>query len=106
TLAGITRGAQELGLTGRSVRASKSRLDDLPLPAVAHWEGNHWVVAYRVDDRHVRVADPARGLRRIPREEFLEKWSGYTSVVGYTERLAPAPAARARRAPINAVLRP
>ena len=106
TLAGITRGAEELGLAARSVRASKSRLDELPLPAVAHWEGNHWVVVYRVDEKHVRVADPARGLRRIPREEFLERWSGYTSVVGYTERLADAPEARASLAWVKPFLRP
>ena len=34
---------------------------------------------YGVDDEHVRVADPARGLRRIPREEFagaLERLHG------------------------------
>ena len=106
TLAGITRGAEELGLTARSVRASKSRLDDLPLPAVVHWEGNHWVVAYRVDDKHVRIADPARGIRRVPREEFLERWSGYTSVVGYTERLADTPEARTSLAWIKPFLRP
>ena len=106
TLAGITRGADELGLSARSVRASKNRLDELPLPAVAHWEGNHWVVVYRVDDKHVRVADPARGLRRIPREEFLERWSGYTSVVGYTERLADAPEARTSLAWVKPFLRP
>ena len=106
TLAGITRGAEELGLSARSVRASKSRLDDLPLPAVVHWEGNHWVVVYRVDDKHVRVSDPARGLRKIPREEFLERWSGYTSVVGYTERLADAPEARTSLAWIRPFLRP
>jgi ATP-binding cassette subfamily B protein len=106
TLAGITRGAQELGLEARSVRASKSRLDDLPLPAVAHWEGNHWVVVYRVDDEHVRVADPARGLRRVPRETFLERWSGYASVVGYTERLMDAPEARTSVAWVKPFLRP
>lgn len=107
TLAGITRGGEELGLTARSVRASKSRLDDLPLPAVAHWEGNHWVVLYRVDEKHVRVADPARaGHRRIPREEFLEKWSGYTSVVGYTDRLAEAPEAKTSLAWVKPFLRP
>jgi ABC-type bacteriocin/lantibiotic exporter with double-glycine peptidase domain/CRP-like cAMP-binding protein len=106
TLAGITRGADELGLTARSVRASKSRLDELPLPAVVHWEGNHWVVVYRVDDKHVRISDPARGLRRIPREEFLERWSGYTSVVGYTERLAEAPEARTNLAWLKPFLRP
>ena len=106
TLAGITRGAEELGLSARSVRASKSRLDDLPLPAVAHWEGNHWVVVYRVDAEHVRIADPARGLRRIPREEFLGRWSGYTSVVGYTERLKKAPEARTSLAWVKPFLRP
>ncbi len=106
TLAGITRGAEELGLAARSVRASKSRLEDLPLPAVAHWEGNHWVVVYRVDDKHVRVSDPARGLRKIPREEFLERWSGYTSIVGYTERLADAPEARTSLAWVKPFLRP
>lgn len=106
TLAGITRGAEELGLSARSVRASKSRLDDLPLPAVAHWKGNHWVVVYRVGDEHVRVADPATGLRRVPREEFVEHWSGYTSVVGYTERLAEAPEARTSLAWVKPFLRP
>ena len=91
SLAGITRGAAELGLEARSVRASKSKLDELPLPAIVHWEGNHWVVLYAVDDRHVRVADPARGLRRIPRAEFLEKWTGYASLIRPTERLAQMP---------------
>src|SRR5262249_10431745 len=51
SLAGITRGADELGLRARAVRASKSKLDRLPLPAVVHWEGNHWMVLYAVDDR-------------------------------------------------------
>ena len=106
TLAGITRGAEELGLAARSVRASKSRLDDLQLPAVVHWEGNHWVVAYRVEDGHVRVADPARGLRRIPREEFLSRWSGYASVVAATERLAETPEARTSLAWVKPFLRP
>ncbi len=94
SLAGITRGAQELGLDARSVRASKSRLDDLPLPAIVHWEGNHWLVLYDVHDGHVRVADPARGLRRVPRDEFVEKWSGYASLLAPTERLSEEPEAR------------
>ena len=91
SLAGLTRGADALGLVARSVRASKSRLDELPLPAIVHWEGNHWVVVYDVTERHVRVSDPARGRRRLPRAEFLEKWSGYASVVQWTERFDETP---------------
>ncbi|MGN6867151.1 MAG: peptidase domain-containing ABC transporter [Solirubrobacteraceae bacterium] len=93
SLAGITRGAESLGLAARSVRASKTRVNELPLPAIVHWDGNHWVVLYDVRDGHVRVADPARGLRRIPRAEFTDKWSGYASVLSATERLAEAPVA-------------
>jgi len=67
SLMGITRGAQSLGLAARAVRASKSNLERMPLPAVVHWEGNHWVVLYEVDPRHVRLSDPARGLRKLTR---------------------------------------
>jgi ATP-binding cassette subfamily B protein len=91
SLAGLTRGADELGLEARSVRVSIGRLDRLPLPAIVHWQGNHWVVLYAVADGYVRVSDPARGLRKIPRTEFLAEWSGYASLVAPTERLAEIP---------------
>ena len=58
TLNGITRAAEDLGLSACSIRASKSRLDELPLPVVVHWQGDHWVVLYRVEKKNVRVADP------------------------------------------------
>ena len=106
TLAGITRGAEALGLEARSVRASKSRLDELPLPAVVHWQGNHWVVLYRVDRDKVRISDPARGLRRVRRAEFLEHWSGYASVIGYGAAFAEAPESRPSLGWLKPFLRP
>ncbi|MGH2933139.1 MAG: peptidase domain-containing ABC transporter [Gaiellaceae bacterium] len=106
TLAGITRGAEALGLAARSIRASKSRLDALPLPAIVHWQGNHWVVLFRVDGDTVRISDPARGIRRLSRDELLEKWSGYASVIAYDERFADAPEARPSLAWLKPFLRP
>jgi HlyB family type I secretion system ABC transporter len=91
SLAGIASGAEQVGLRVRSVKASKTRLDELPLPAVCHFEGNHWVVLYRVDDRQVRLADPARGLVKMDRAEFEEKWSGYSALLAYGEGLEQAP---------------
>jgi ATP-binding cassette subfamily B protein len=93
SLAGIAHGAEEVGLAARAVKASKSRLDELPLPAVVHWKGNHWIVLYDVQDGRVRVADPAVGLRRLSREEFEEQWSGYVVVFRYTPALEEAPVA-------------
>jgi HlyB family type I secretion system ABC transporter len=106
TLNGITRAAEDLGLHARSIRASKTRLDELPVPAIVHWEGDHWIVLYRVERDHVRVADPESGLRRYKREEFLERWTGYASVVSYGEGLEQQPAQKLSLGWIKPFLRP
>jgi ABC-type bacteriocin/lantibiotic exporter with double-glycine peptidase domain len=90
SLLGLARGAEALGLAARSVKASKSRLDALPLPAIVHWDADHWLVLYEVGAGHVRVSDPARGLRRIDRREFAERWSGYAALLEPTEAFAAA----------------
>jgi ATP-binding cassette subfamily B protein len=96
SLAGFASGAEQVGLRVRSVKASKTRIDELPLPAICHFEGNHWVVLYRVEDSQVRLADPARGLVRMDRTEFLEKWSGYAALLAYGPGLEDAPVGDAK----------
>ncbi len=61
SLRALCRAATELGLAARPVKASNRNLPQMPLPAIVHWEGNHWVVLYDVTDSHVRIADPALG---------------------------------------------
>ena len=94
SLQGMCRAATELGLAARALKVSPRNLPHLPLPAIVHWEGNHWIVLFDVGDRVVRVADPATGLRRVPRSEFLEKWSGYTALFDYTVEFEKAPEGR------------
>jgi ATP-binding cassette subfamily B protein len=94
SLRGLCAAAEELGLAARSVKASRQNLSEMPLPAIAHWEGNHWLILYDVDATHVRVADPAIGLRRLPRPEFETKWTGYAALFDYTAAFARAPEAR------------
>jgi ATP-binding cassette subfamily B protein len=84
SLRAICQAASELGLAARAVKASPVNLDQMPLPAVVHWDGNHWVVLYDVDKTSVRVSDPATGRRRLTRAEFDEKWSGYAALFDYT----------------------
>ncbi len=91
SLAALCRAATELGLAARSVKASPRNLAQMPLPAIVHWEGNHWLVLYDVGPGHVRVADPALGLRRLRRAEFEAKWSGYAALFDYTEAFEAAP---------------
>ncbi len=91
SLRALCRAATELGLAARPVKASPRNVPQMPLPAIVHWEGNHWAVLYDVNDTHVRIADPALGLRKLPRADFERRWSGYTALFDYTEAFAQAP---------------
>jgi ATP-binding cassette subfamily B protein len=91
SLKAISRAASELGLAARPLKVSHRHLPLMPLPAIVHWEGNHWIVLYDVDTQFVRVADPARGLRRIPLPEFETKWTGYAALFDYTPAFEEAP---------------
>ncbi len=91
SLKAICRAATELGLAARALKVSVRNLPVMPLPAIVHWEGNHWMVLYDVADDFVRVADPAQGLRKIPRKTFELSWSGYAALFDYTTAFESAP---------------
>src|ERR1700736_5180976 len=95
SLKALCRAATELGLAARALKVSLRNLPNLPLPAIVHWEGNHWMVLYDVDEKFVRVADPGLGLRRIPRKEFEQKWSGSAALFDYTIAFEQAPESKA-----------
>ncbi|MGA9382360.1 MAG: cysteine peptidase family C39 domain-containing protein [Phormidium sp.] len=68
TLLGLRRGAENLGFDTRSVKASPElidRLNEVPLPAIIHWKGYHWVVLYGQRRNKYIVADPAVGIRYL-----------------------------------------
>ena len=91
SLKALCRAAVELGLAARALKVSLRNLSVMPVPAIVHWEGNHWMVLYDVDETQVRVADPALGLRKVPRKEFEQKWSGYAALFDYTIAFEQAP---------------
>lgn len=78
TARAIAKSARQYGL---KVRAVSLKLDDfrfVSLPAIIHWEFNHFVVVERWTKRYVDLVDPAVGRRRISHTEFDE---GFTGVV-------------------------
>jgi ATP-binding cassette subfamily B protein len=106
SLRGLQRGGEHVGLAMRAIKASKERLDELPLPAIIHWGGNHWVVLYALESGRAYIADPARRLRRVGRDEVLEKWSGYAARPTPTPALADAPLGKADARWLGAFIRP
>jgi ATP-binding cassette subfamily B protein len=94
SLRALCTAAGELGLAARAVKSSAGELDQLPLPAIVHWQGNHWVVLYGVSATQVRIADPALGHARLGRAEFEKKWTGFAALFDYTREFEKAPVAK------------
>src|SRR5262249_10261446 len=78
----------------RAVKSSAGELDQLPLPAIVHWQGNHWVVLHGVSATQVRIVDPAAGQARLDRSEFEKKWTGFAALFDYTQEFEKAPVAK------------
>ena len=91
SLRGLCQGAEALGLAARSVKASKSNVEQMPLPAIIHWENYHWVVLFDVNLTDAWIADPASGIRKISRSELDEKWNGYAALFDYTDAYKQTP---------------
>ena len=68
--------ADRLGLKSRPVKIELEDLDKLTLPAVLHWDFNHFVVLTDVKARSVTIHDPARGRRELTRAEASKHFTG------------------------------
>jgi ATP-binding cassette, subfamily B, bacterial CvaB/MchF/RaxB len=76
TLAGLTEIAQREQLGTRGLRLELDELAQLRLPAILHWDLNHFVVLKSVGSGHVVVHDPAFGERRLSFEETSRHFTG------------------------------
>ncbi|MEV7965782.1 peptidase domain-containing ABC transporter [Sphaerisporangium sp. NPDC088356] len=76
TALAIVAGARESGLNAKAFSLEPDDLDRIPMPAVVHWQFNHFVVVEHWAPDRVDIVDPARGRRRLTAEEFNEGFTG------------------------------
>lgn len=89
----LTTAAESIGFATRPVKASLDKLAQQPLPAIAHWEGKHYIVVYEITKKQVIVADPAIGQRTLTIGEFKAGWTGYALLLQPTKSLKETPEA-------------
>ncbi len=75
-LSDLIRSSERLGLKANALRVEMSRLPEVHLPAVIHWEFNHFVVLKRLTRKHAIIHDPGVGERRIALDEFSKSFTG------------------------------
>jgi ATP-binding cassette subfamily B protein RaxB len=76
TLKHVAQIAETMGMTARGVQVPLESLNKLRLPAILHWDMNHFVVLTRVDGRRITVHDPARGKRVLTLDEASRHFTG------------------------------
>src|SRR5215831_10930923 len=76
TLATLVHIATRLHLASRPVRLDLDDLDKLTLPAILHWDFNHFVVVTQIKSHMVVVHDPAQGRRILSFAEVSKHFTG------------------------------
>ncbi len=94
-----------LNLLASPVACEKDEVGALKLPAIAHWNGRHFVLVIAVLKRGVRIFDPAQGERTVRRDEWQRCFSGAAIQLeaAYNFRKT-GPRTRTRFGPLIAVL--
>lgn len=82
----LLRTANTLGYETEAWLETYENLMQKPLPAIVNWRGYHWLVVYKATPRKVTVADPAQGLLKMSKAEFLEGWTRYTLYLKPTKK--------------------
>lgn len=81
SLRGLITAAESIGFSTRPIKVTLDQLVKQPLPAIIHWEGNHYIVVYEITRTGIVVADPAIGQVTLSHTEFQEKWTSYTLIL-------------------------
>ncbi len=81
--------ADALGLTSRPVRLELNDLGNLKLPAILHWNMDHFVVLVRARRDQVLIHDPARGRRWVRQGEIDRSFTGVAVEFARSQHFAP-----------------
>ncbi len=88
SLLGLSEAAEKIGFHTIGVKIDFEKLQEVPLPCILHWNKNHFVVLYDIKRKisfnfsskekkdTLYISDPAHGLLKYNKEQFLKSWIG------------------------------
>jgi ABC-type bacteriocin/lantibiotic exporter with double-glycine peptidase domain len=72
----LAKAAESYGLQVKALRCEPEELADLPLPAILHWNFDHFVVLNSVRGKRYELLDPATGRRFVDHDEMNRSLTG------------------------------
>ncbi len=92
TLQSIMQMAGDLKLSTRALRLDMEHLSELQLPAILHWDLNHFVVLKKITRGKAHIHDPGRGLVVMSLNEFSNHFTGVALEISPAIDFVPAAA--------------
>ena len=68
--------ADQLGFSTRPLRVELSALSKVRMPAILHWDVNHFVVLNSISAKGAVIHDPAIGVRKVPLADLSKHFTG------------------------------
>ena len=88
SLLGVSEASEKLGYRSLGVKVNLKKLNESPLPCILHWNKNHYVVLYKINNNFFYISDPAHGLLKYSKDEFLKHWIGQNATDNVVEGIA------------------
>lgn len=76
TLRGVMQIATQMSLATRALRVGLDALPKVRLPAILHWDLNHFVVLKSIKGTSATIHDPGLGARTLPLSELSKHFTG------------------------------
>ncbi len=75
SLLGISKAADSIGFKTIAVKFEiETVIKEAPLPCILHWNQNHFVVLYKATKNNFTIADPAKGIIKLTKQDFKKNW--------------------------------
>ena len=84
----IGHACENIGLRSLAFKLKWEELITINLPCIIHWQKSHFIVAYKIKNETIYISDPAKGLIKYNKKEFLQGWIPNGNI-GYVMLLEP-----------------
>lgn len=85
----LIQASEKIGFNSQAYRLSYWKFrNEIPLPCIVHWKGNHFMVVYKITSKYIYVSDPQDGLTKYSLTEFANGWLTQKSTTskGYVKK--------------------
>ncbi len=74
--------AEKIGFKTLCFQCSVVFLSEIDLPVILHWNLNHFVVLFEIEDDFYNIADPGKGILTLSKPDFLSHWQNNENAEG------------------------